>query len=416
VTWRQALAPLADRRFRWFFASQAADTWGATMAPVALAFAVLTIEDSATALGQVLAARSIPMVLLLLLGGVIADRFGRRLVIQLSHGLSALSQGVAAALVVTGHAELWQLVVLQAINGAADAASFPAMQGMIPQVVARAQLQSANALLSMTRGTMFAIGPTTASLLVVMAGPGWALAATAATWLAALLLLVPVHVPRRAAGPASLLQDLREGWTLFRTTPWLWIVVVAFAVINAIIAGAWNTLGPPVAQDTIGVTGWGYVVSAQAVGLVVASLVLLRLSVRRPLLTGMLGCLVGPVPMVMLGLDPQLVPLLVATFLTGVGLEVFGLGWSLAMQENIPDEMLSRAYSYDALGSFVAVPVGQLAFGPLGERFGLQPVLVAGGIVYAAVCLLTLASRSVRTLERVPVSGRTTSAPVPGSP
>jgi len=401
VTWRESLAPLSDRRFRWFFSSQALDTWGATMAPVALAFAVLAIEDSATALGQVLAARSVPMVLLLLLGGVVADRIGRRLVIQTSHAVSALSQALAASLVISGHAELWHLVVLQAVNGAADAASFPAMQGMVPQVVARPRLQSANALLSMARGALLTLGPTTAAVLVATVGPGWALAVTAVSWLVALLLLVPVRVPRSiAASSAGVIQDLRAGWTLFRTTTWLWVIVVAFGVVNAIIAGAWHTLGPPVARDTIGVTGWGYVLSAQAVGLVLVGVVLLRVSVRRPLRAGMLGCLMGPAPLLVLGLEPELVPLLVASFLTGAGLEVFGIGWSLAMQENVPEEMLSRAYSYDALGSFVAIPVGQLCYGPLGEWLGYRPVLVASGIVYAAVCLVALASPSVRPLER----------------
>ncbi len=102
MTWHDSLAPLRDRRFRFFFASRAVNLWGTTMAPVALAFAVLAVEDSASALGQVLAARSIPMVLFLLLGGVIADRLGRRLVIQVSNAVSVLSQAAAAALVISG--------------------------------------------------------------------------------------------------------------------------------------------------------------------------------------------------------------------------------------------------------------------------------------------------------------------------
>ena len=401
MTWRDSLAPLADQRFRWFFASRAVNIWGTTMAPVALAFAVLEIEDSAAALGQVLAARSVPMVVFLLVGGVIADRVGRRLVIQVGNAFCVLSQGLAAVLVITGHAELWHLVVIEAVNGTAAAASFPAMQAMIPQLVPRAQLQQANALLSMVRGTLFAVGPTTAAVLVVTVGPGWALAADAATWLVALVLLLPVHVARPAAtGGTGIGSDLRAGWHYFRTTTWLWVVVLAFGVLNAILSGAWHTLGPPVAKDTIGITGWGYVLSAQAVGLVVAGLVMLRLSLRHPLRAGMLGCLVFAAPLLMLGTEPTLVPMLLAMFLAGAGIEVFGLGWSLAMQENVPEEMLSRAYSYDALGSFVAIPVGQLCYGPLGEWLGYRPVLITSGVLYAAVCLLTLTSRSVRDLER----------------
>ena len=65
--------------------------------------------------------------------------------------------------------------------------------------------------------------------------------------------------------------------------------------------------------------------------------------------------------------------------------------------------MLSRVYSYDMLGSFVAMPVGQLVFGPLGAAFGYGPVMMASGAAYVVICLLTLASRSVRELRRVPV-------------
>ena len=119
-------------------------------------------------------------------------------------------------------------------------------------------------------------------------------------------------------------------------------------------------------------------------------------------------------PLLLLGLDPRLVPLVVGMLFAGAGIEVFGIGWSLAMQENIPEQLLSSAYSYDALGSFVAIPVGQLVAGPLGEWLGRQPVMVASGIGYAVVCLLTLTSRSVRNLERRPAVSSPTSAPASG--
>lgn len=398
-----AFAPLRDRRFRWFYASQAVDLWGTTMAPVALAFAVLAIDDSATALGQVLAARSIPTVLLLLAGGVIADRVGRRLVIQVSNGVSAASQATAATLVISGHAELWHLAVIAAVNGTADAANFPATQGMVPQLVPRSQLQAANALLATTRGALLAVGPTTAAALVVTVGAGWALAVDALSWFVALLLLLPVRIPppvREAT--TSMVHDLREGWSLFRGTAWLWQVVLAFALLNAIIAGAWHTLGPPRALDTIGAVGWGYVLSAFAVGLVAGGLVMMRLRIRRPLRAGMLGVSLFAAPLLLLGLDPVLPLLMASAFVAGVGMELFGVGWSLAMQENIAEDKLSRAFSYDALGSLAAVPVGQVVFGPLAAWLGLRPVLVGAAAAYALICLATLGSRAVRTLERAP--------------
>jgi MFS family permease len=404
VTWRDSFAPLRRPAFAWYFTSRLSNTLGSMMAPIALAFAVLDLTDSASALGMVLAARTIPMVLFLLFGGVIADRFPRALVLQLSNLSSAATQGVVAYLVITGNADLVTIIALEAVNGTVWAISFPAMAGMVPQLVPREHLQPANALLSLVRNGLTVIGPTLGALLVVTVGSGWALAVDALTWLVAAALLTPVRIPPREPSeePASMLGELREGWSLFVGTTWLWVVVLAFGVLNAIHAGAWFTLGPAIAKDSIGKQGWGLVLSAESLGLLVMTVVLLRLNVRRPLLVGMLGCSLMSVPFVVLGAAPHLVLLVAVAFVAGAGMEVFGIGWNVAMQENIDDRMLSRAYSYDALGSFVAMPVGQLVYGPLGERFGYHDVLVVSGVVYAAVALLALTSRSVRTLGRQP--------------
>jgi len=405
MRWKDSLAPLRNRNFAWYYASRFSDTLGTMMAGVALAFAVLEITDSATALGQVLAAHTIPLVVFLLFGGVIADRLPRALLLQASNLVAALTQGILAFLVITGEAELWMFIVLAAVNGTADAIGFPAMASMVRQLVRRDQLQSANALLSLSRGGLTIIGPTVGALLVVTVGPGWALAANALTWLGSAILLTPVKIPTRARKEeaSSTVQELREGWTLFVGTTWLWVVVLAFGFLNAIHAGAWFTLGPAVAKGTIGEQGWGFVLSAESLGLLVMTVILLRVRLRRPLLVGMLGCALMGIPMMLLGVEADLLTLVLVTFVAGAGIEVFSIGWSLAMQENIEDDMLSRAYSYDALGSFVAMPIGQLAYGPLGEVFGYRDVLLVSGIAYVAVALLALASRSVRNLERVDV-------------
>jgi MFS family permease len=403
VSRRASLAPLADRQFRYFFASRAVNLAGSMMAPIALSFAVLAIEDSATALGQVLAARSVPMVVFLLLGGVIADRIDRRLVIQVSNVISALSQGLAAYLVITGQAELWHLVVIEAVNGTSSAASFPAMQGMFPQLVPRDQLQSANVLTSMMRSVLTIVGPSVAGILVVTLGAGWALAIDGITYLAsaALLLKVVLPAPARRSEGTSTITELREGWTFFRQTTWLWVVVLAFCALCALHQGGFFTLGPVLAKGTaIGEQGWGLILSAEAAGLLVTSLVMLRLRLERPLFWGMLGTALYGLPMIALGLDPNVATTVVAAFAAGAGIEVFSLGWNLAMQEHIPDHLLSRAFSYDALGSMAAVPLGQLAAGPLAEAFGIQPVILVAGFAVVAVALITLSSASVRNLQR----------------
>ncbi len=403
MTWRDSVQPLRERNFRWYFASRFVNTLGNMMASVALAFAVLEITDSPTALGQVLAAHTIPMVVFLLWGGVIADRFPRALVLQVSNVASGLTQGAIALLVITGRAELWQIIALSAVHGLVSALSFPAMASIMPQLVPHDQLQRANALMSLVRGGLTIIGPTVSALLVVTVGAGWALTIDALTWFVSGALLLGVHVPappgREQDAPGTI-TDLREGWDFFRRTTWLWVVVLAFGFLNAIHMGAIFTLGPAVALDTIGEQGWGYVLSAESIGLVLMTVVMLRVPLQRPLLYGMVGISLLGVPMFLLGVYPHLGLLVLAMFVAGMGTEVFSMGWNLAMQENIESSMLSRAYSYDALGSFVAMPIGQIAYGPLAVAFGTEEVLAISGIAYVAICLLTLMSRSVRTLPR----------------
>lgn len=404
-----ALATLREPNFRYYFLSRLVNGAGSTMAAVALAFAVLEVSHSPTALGVVLAAESIPLVLFLLAGGVIADRFGRTLVLQVCNVAAGLTQLAVAGLVISGVAELWQLVVLAALSGTAMAISFPALASVMPQLVPREQLQPANVLMSMQRGTLNVIGPTVAGVLVVTVGPGWAVAVDGLTYLlaAALLMLVKIPPPPPRAEQVTMAAELREGWDYFRSTTWLWVIVVAFGVLNALHSG-FNTLGPVVAVTSdIGEAGWGIILSAGAVGLLVTTVVMLRVPLNRPLLWGMVGCAFFGLPMLVLGLHPTLVAVMVASFVSGAGIEVFSLGWNLAMQEHIPDEMLSRAYSYDALGSFVAIPVGQLVVGPLGAAFGVRDVLLVCGVAYAVICVATLGSRSVRDLQRVDLATTT---------
>ena len=414
MTEGSALAPLREPNFRYYFLSRLVNLAGSVMAPVALAFAVLEVSDSATALGTVLAAHSIPMVLFLLAGGVIADRFGRTLVIQVSNVASGISQLMIAGLVISGQAELWHLIVLTAINGMVAAVSFPALASLLPQMVPFDQLKEANLLVSVQRNALTVVGPAVSGILVVTVGAGWALAIDGATYLVAAALLVRVKIPAPVARERrpSAIAELREGWQYFAGTTWLWVVVLAFGLLNAIQTGALLTLGPVLAKDTsIGESGWGLILSAEALGFLLCSLVLMRLPLRRPLRTGMIAVSLLGLPMLALGFEPVLAAAMVGAFLGGVGTEVFGLGWNLAMQENVPDEMLSRAYSYDALGSFVAIPIGQLTFGPLGHAFGIQRVMLISGAVYVAIALLSLLSRAVRDLPRASSDLSTTSQP-----
>ncbi len=400
---RGSLGVLADRRFAWFFTARTVSTAGSSMAPVALAFAVLHIDQSASALGQVLGVRTIAMVAFLLVGGVISDRFSRIAVLQVAHLLTCLTQGLAAALIITGHATLLQVTIIEGVNGAVSAFTMPAMMGIVPLVVDRPRLQQANAMLSFSRSSLGIVGPAVAGLLVVGVGPGWALAADALTYAVAIVALSRVRLRReeRTRERVSTIRELREGWGEFTSRQWLWVIVLAFGITNAIHVGVIGVVGPLVAKTTpaIGEAGWGVILSAEAVGTVLMTLVMMRLRLTYPLRAGMIATAVVSVPLAMLGLAPALVPLALAFLVGGAAIEVFGVGWNTALHEHVPVAVLSRVSSYDALGSFVAIPVGTFLYGWLATVVDHETLLVTSAIVYAAVSLAALASPSVRTLR-----------------
>ncbi len=192
-------------------------------------------------------------------------------------------------------------------------------------------------------------------------------------------------------------MNIREGWTAFPHGPDLGVGrrrELRFAQRDPGRC-ALSTPGLALARDTIGIDGWAYALSAEAVGLLVMTAVMLKVRLRRPLRAGMLGVALIGGPMLVLGLHPSLPLLLPLFFLAGCGAEVFGIGWQTALHEHIPNEVLSRVSSYDALGSFVAIPLGQLAYGPLANVFDLTDVMLVSAIAYIVISLVTLASRSV---------------------
>ena len=390
--------------FRLLFAGQALSVIGDRITPVAIAFAVLAIGD-ATDLGLVLAASGVPFALFAIAGGVVSDRVGRRNVMIASDVARTASQALTAVLLLTGSAEVWMLVVLAAVYGTAAAVFMPALIGLIPQTVPPARLQEANALLGFTRNGLNMIGPSIGAVLVVTVGSGWAVAIDALTWLVAAGCMAQVKLPAattRAADAAkpTMWRDLVDGWSTFTSYTWVWVVVVAFGLMNAIQAGAWDVLGPVVAKDTIGIPAWGWVLSSLAAGYLVMTVVLMQWRLTYPVRAGMIGASLFAFPIVMLGYDAHVVPLVLAAFVAGAGMEVFSIGWQTAYHEHIPNEYLSRVTSYDALGSFVAIPVGALAFGPLADAFGIRDVVITSGVAFGAISLLALLSRSVRDLPR----------------
>lgn len=398
-----SFAALGSRNFRWFFLARAITMVTGSMSSIALAFAVLQIDNDPVSLSFVLTAFTLANIVFVLFGGVVADRLPRALVIQACYVLDILSIGTIALLLFTQTATIPVVVGLAAVNGASTAFVMPAMQGIIPQLTTPEALQQANAMLSFVRSLVTIGGPVVAGILVTTVGAAWAMVAQIIGWLAAIPILAMVRLPPPAGdGRFSLFTDLRTGWSEFWSRSWLVAVVLAFMVMNAIHVGSWGVVGPYIAKndDRLGIAGWGWVVSAEGAGVLLMTLVLMWFPLRRPLRLGMIGISLFAIPLTMLGVHPAVVLVAIAALIAGAGAEVFSTGWSVAMMENIPTDKLSRVSSYDMLGSFVVMPIGTLVYGWLITRADPEVVLVTSGILYAVIAVSTAFVPSVWRMGR----------------
>jgi MFS family permease len=402
---RLSAGPLAEREFRLLFVGQLVSLLGSAVAPIALAFAVLDLTGSATDLGFVLAAGWIPQLLLVLFGGVFADRLPRHLVMVGSNLLSAAAQGTAAALLLTHHAQLWHLAALQVVRGVAMSFFFPASQGLVPQTVATGQLQQANALLGLTRNATAILGSALGGALVALASPGWALAFDAATYAASAAVLAAMRLPRRERLEAtSIVRDLAEGWSEFASRTWLWSIVAAAGIANMVAVGSWLVLGPLVAKDSLGgASAWAAILACQGAGFLVGGLLLLRWRPRRPLLVAECALLVWALPLALLASVRSTAAIAAAAFLAGAGLEIFNVGWSTALQQHVPLDKLSRVSAYDALGSFVFIPLGLTIIGPIADGIGVDETLWIATAVAVSTVVAVLCVRDVRELRQLDV-------------
>jgi MFS family permease len=394
--------PLREREFRLLFAGRTISMVGSAMAPVALAFAVLDLTGSTTDLGLVLAARSVATITFLLLGGVWSDRLPRHHVMVGSNLVSGASQTIVATLLLTGSAHIWELGALAFVNGCSSAFFFPASTGIVPQTVPVSMLQQANATLRLALNASNIGGAAIGGLLVAATSPGWAIAVDAVTYGLAAAAIGAMRLPAglRLAG-SSVFSELQDGWRDFWSRTWLWVIVVQFGVVNAVASGALQVLGPVVAKRHLGgPAGWGAILAAQAIGLVACGVMMLRWRPRRMLLVATLAVFPLSLPLVALIGPTPLVVVVAAAFAAGFSIEIFGVLWDTAMQQEIPQEKLSRLSSYDALGSWVLMPLGLAAIGPVASVLGTRATLVACAALIVGATAPVLLSRDVRTLER----------------
>ena len=427
------LPVLSNRNFRLLLADRLLAPMAATFSLVGVSFAVLAATGSTADLSYVIAAQAAPSLVFLLVGGVIADRIAPQLVIVAANVMVAAGEGTFGILVLTSHPAVWVMIALELLTGTGVALFYPASMALLPRLVhagrdARGQRdqqadherghdggsRAGRRVRGAVRGGLGARGlrrrharrPCRCC---------WRSRSRRSTG-------------RRPAGghePApSMLRELREGWSEFRSHTWLWATVLQFTVVLAAWCGGFQVLGPAVARAHLGgAAAWGLISAAEATGLIVGGLVALRWSPSRPILyVVLIGAAIAISPLSLAMLLPLPV-ICLTSFLLGVAIETMAVLWTVTMAAKIPADKLARVSAYDGLGTTMGMPVGALVAGPLAARIGVSATQYGAAAITLVASALALIPRDVRTMrsgpaqyETEPVAGPAVAEPVAEEP
>jgi MFS family permease len=411
---------LGHREFRMLWLAQSSSVIGDSIVLVALALFVVGLTGSASDLGLVLAAHALSLVAFLLLGGVWADRLPRHRVMIVTDFVRFALHALLAVLIFTAGVEIWEVVAIEVVFGAAEAFSRPAANGLLPRTVPEADIQQATAITTMSSNVSEFAGPALATVLVLGAGAGWAFALDAATFLVSAAFLSRVRPRERATwaptsetsaarvaasadagGAVSVLEGIRAGAREVRARVWVWATLASFCVALFCGVAPWFVLGPLVAREQYGdIAVYGVVEAALGFGTIIGSLAGVAWRPRFPLRRAMLAMLVWPLAAGLYAAGVTLTLVIPAMVLGGVGFALFDVWWLTALAERIPPQALSRVSSYDWMVSFALLPLGFVLAGPLAARLGAVNVLLGGSALAFLAFALGLLPHETRMLER----------------
>jgi MFS family permease len=395
-----ALSPLGERQFRLLWLGRVASGIGDALVPVALTFAVLSIHRSATALGAVLAAFTIARVVFTLAGGVIADRLSRKTIILGCDVVRGTVEAFTAVMLLTHNMTLPLFLVTGAVFGMASAFFGPAADGLVPQTIGREHLPQANALLNVSRNVQNVFGPGISGVLVAAAGPGYVFAIDAGSFALSLAFLVRLSVDAPArASRSRFVTDLRDGFREVASRAWVRAPIVGFAISNLCFA-SFIVLGPIVFVHHFDHAReyWGITSMCGSIGAIGGALLSARFWPRRPLYGAFLATTLIALPIAALA-GPLPIAAIAAAWGLGMGsVAIANTWWETTLQQRIPEHVYSRVRSYDILVSFVFMPVGMIAFGPIGDSFGYERTLLAAALLAAVTNIAVALVPGVRTI------------------
>lgn len=385
------------------FIARFISNYGNGMGPIALAFGILGLPNgSANLLGLVLGTTTVLFLVMAPFGGVIADKYGRAKMVGLTDMAGGLILFVQAGYFATGNVPIAVLLIVNGAFGILWGIFWPAFSGVIPAVLPEAGLQKGNALNALFTNSGMILGAASAGFLIDAFGPAITLGIDAASFfLSGLLVFTFRHLtPRAEHTENTMIDDLRHGWKVFISFRWIVIIVAVFSFIVMCWAAAENVLGPLIALEHFaGAKSWSYVITAESVGLVVGSLIAIKVKPKYPMRFLMLSSFTITFYIASLAKPQSLAVIAVGAFLFGITLDLWGTLWSTALQRKVPRDSLSRVSSFDAMGSLMFRPIGLAIAAPFSTLLGMETFIYILAVITVFAIVLPLFNSEVRNMS-----------------
>ncbi|GAC1566190.1 MAG: MFS transporter [Ktedonobacteraceae bacterium] len=434
---------LNSRPFAMIWIGQTISNLGDGIFYIALAWQVLLMTHSGTAMGIVLIAGMIPRLVFVLIGVVAADRLPRRLIILWSDGGRGVVVLLISILGFMGLLQFWHLVIESLLFGVVDGFFNPAILAITPDLVEKDDLASANALGSLSGTLAQLVGPALGAGFIALVGPMGAFAANALSFFISMAFLLPVRIPERHVhqsleiqapaiegaqfiegiqavegvpeeegqparrrGMRGVIADVQEGMVYVRNSRWLWVTIISAALGNVGIMATLVTSMPKLVHDVYGQGAWllGLISTTEAVGSIVALLLIGQAArMKKRGLLAYLSITLNSAGLLIFGLPfpraaaPFIAPM--ASVLVGFGIAFFNTVYFTILQEMIPGDKLGRVISLDTLGSFAMIPVGEVVGGILTDHIGPALVFIIFGAFNVVNSLIPLLVREVREMQ-----------------
>lgn len=388
--------------FSWLASARFISNVGNGMSPIALAYGVLSIEGAGGSdLSLVMAARYFPLVAFMLFGGVIADRFQRNRLVGGSDVIGSIVVGVSALSFLGGFPHVGVLIAMGGLFGVLNALWWPAMSGVLPEILPKERLQEGNAVIGLMSNIGYISGTLIGGVLVATFNPGWAMLVDAISFLIAGLILWNLDLPSKSRVESpGIAHDLKVGWREFISRSWVVTMVFCFAFINMSFESMLQVLGPLNFNDPEnGPRYWSLNLAGMTAGMMIGGFIVLKLKFKRPLFISMVLIAISVVWDFSLAFQLPLALCVLSAIFSGLTIEFFMVTWNTSLQTHIPEESYSRVNAYDALGSYGIAPIGVVIAGPLANYFGVSAMLITTGTLTFIAASASLLVKSVRNLS-----------------